>query len=574
MATKKTFYIVSDNIQSKSKDKARMKAIGKAFASIGHKYVITEVGSNAHTNPKKWGCTKKNDVWCYVVGGACAGTIADLTGYTGFGTWFKNSQLKKASLMMIFVSAPEGKCVDIATIKKLGIAHDDYFSKKVKGFTGIKNPSNYLQKKGVTWIQDGTTTGIVNKIKAQQWNGSQIDVTNDSSTKEITNSYTVTHGFDDGVPFEAYLKIDYTVNDKKGKLKTIYIDWSSEAPSNLTKFNNDGTIIWNNDEKHIHEINILDKIKSANGDYGHTKTNKYYLKKVTFMRDFQNKLDDKDTEQDESKLYEWKTDQSSYKMKLYDIGLFSGEVLNPQKLGVSGKTLLDGVKSILDKANYEVDLTYGNYRTMDTLTFREGKDKKKIKYTFNEGFDGDVLGISNVKYSPTKDLVNDSIVVYNTSKEDDKTKKYHYTRKAKLGEVLRYGEQSHIEDISESTAYYDATQKSYDNLMEYYKPTITYTLKAVGLAPLKINDWVETKMVNPLLDNEYQIASRKITINVDDRPMIQTEWGLGDIDAKLKVKNNLAQQRKKLVRKALDINESVQYYDKQTDDFMDMVWVD
>ena len=145
MATKKTFYIVSDNIQTKAKDKARIQAIAKAFTSIGHKAVVGAVGSNMHTKPKSYGCTKKNDVWVCVFGGACAGTIADLTGYTGFGDWFKNDQLKKASLMFIFVSRPEGRASDIASIKKLGIAHDDNFSRKVKNFTGIKNPSNYLK---------------------------------------------------------------------------------------------------------------------------------------------------------------------------------------------------------------------------------------------------------------------------------------------------------------------------------------------------------------------------------------------------------------------------------------------
>ena len=44
MATKKTFYIVSDNIQTKAKDKARIQAIAKAFQSIGHKAVVGAVG--------------------------------------------------------------------------------------------------------------------------------------------------------------------------------------------------------------------------------------------------------------------------------------------------------------------------------------------------------------------------------------------------------------------------------------------------------------------------------------------------------------------------------------------------
>ena len=56
--------------------------------------------------------------------------------------------------------------------------------------------------------------------------------------------------------------------------------------------------------------------------------------------------------------------------------------------------------------------------------------------------------------------------------------------------------------------------------------------------------------------------------------MIQTEYGLGDIDAKLKVKNNLAKQRKKLVREQLDLNQAVTYELVGEDEFLNNVWVD
>jgi len=573
MATKKTFYIVSDNIQTKAKDKARIQAIAKAFTSIGHKAVVGAVGSNMHTKPKSYGCTKKNDVWVCVFGGACAGTIADLTGYTGFGDWFKNDQLKKASLMFIFVSKPEGRASDIASIKKLGIAHDDNFSRKVKNFTGIKNPSNYLKNHNVTWIEDGTTTAIVNKIRNQQFNGSGLDLggSNQTGEKEITNSYTRTWGFDKDNPFEAYLKIDYTVNKRNGTVKTIYVDWSSEAPSVGNKFDNDFGIIWQNNKKYIHEIDILDKIKTAEMDYAQTSTNKYYLKRVTFLRDFQDVIDDIDTEEDESKAYDNK-DNSSYKMLLYDLGVFSGEVAKMESLGVSGKTILDGMKTILEKSGYDFSIKYNKWRNGDYINFTDGSDDvKDIKYTFNEGYDGNIIGISNVKYAPTSQLVNSSVTIFKSKlKENDPTMTYNYAKKSKLGEIMRFGEQMKVENLSTETGSKEANQKSYDNLMKYFQPLTTFTVKSVGLPPVGINDWVETKTVNPLLTNEYQVASRKINIDVTDRPMIQTEFGLGEIDAPLKVKNNLAEQRKKLVREQLDLNEPVTYDDKFDDNY---VWV-
>lgn len=573
MATKKTFYIVSDNIQTKAKDKARIQAIAKAFTSIGHKAVVGAVGSNMHTKPKSYGCTKKNDVWVCVFGGACAGTIADLTGYTGFGNWFKNDQLKKASLMFIFVSRPEGRASDIASIKKLGIAHDDNFSRKVKNFTGIKNPSNYLKNHNVTWIESGTTTGIVNLIKNQNFQGSGLNLggSNQTGEKEITNSYTKTHGFDKDNPFEAYLKIDYAVNKRNGEVKTIYVDWSSEAPSNSRKFDNNFGIIWQNRKKYIHEIDLLDKIKTAESDYAQTSTNKYYLKRVTFLRDFQDVLDDIDTEEDESKAYD-NNDNSSYKMALYDLGVFSGEVAKMESLGVSGKTILDGMKTILEKSGYDWSIKYNKWRNGDALNFTDGSDDEKdIKYSFNEGFDGNIIGISNVKYSPTSQLMNSAVTIFKSKKkENDPTMTYSYAKKSKIDEILRYGEQMKVENLSTETGSKEATQKAYDNLMKYFQPITTFTVKSVGLPPININDWVETKTVNPLLTNEYQVASRKINIDVTDRPIIQTEFGLGDIDAPLKVKQNLAEQRKKLVREQLDLNEPVTYDDKFDDNY---VWV-
>ena len=573
MATKKTFYIVSDNIQDKSKDKARIKKIAKAFRELGHKSVVCEVSSNAHTHPKKYGCTKKNDVWVCVFGGVCGGTVADLTGYVdgGFGNWFKNDQLKKASLFFIWVSKPEGASINVATAKKLPRAWDDNFSPSK--FKGIPNPVSYLKKKGVTWIESGTTDGIVQLIKNQNWQGSGFDIDGDTTQKEIKNSYTITKGFDKQNPFEAYLKVDYAIGSRKGKQKTIYIDWQSKAPSTTNKFTNDFGIEWHNREKRVHQINLLDKIKSIE-DPQHTKDTKYYLKKVTFMRDFQDELDDKETEEKENLAYD-NNDQSSYKMLLYDLGVFNGEIAKMESLGLGGKTLLDGVKTVLDKANYNFNIKYAEHRDDDYLNFSEEVDTKNIKYLFDESFNGNILDITNVKYSPTSQLMNSSVVVYKpTKKENDPTVNYTYARKCNRKEIWRFGEQMKVENWNIDTGLREASQRSYDNLMQYFQPVTTFTVKSVGLPPVEIGDWVETKTVNPLLTNEYKVESRKINIDVTDRPMIQTEYGLGDIDTTIKVKKNLAKQRKALVRKPLDLDEPVQYEDSQTDEFMNNVWVD
>lgn len=570
---KLTFYVNSDNIQTKSKDKARIKAIMNSFKKLGHKVVDCGVGSDVHSHPKKFGCTKKNDVWVCIFGGVCGGTIADQTGYTGFGNWFKNDELKKAHLMYIFMNKPEGKASDLNTIKKLPKAHDDNFSPK--SFKGIPNPKTYLNNHGVTWIQGGTTSKICSLIESQNWQGTGFNISGSGQISEQTSTIKISHGFDKQKPFEAYILVEYAVGSKKGKTKKLYIDWQTKAPSNTSvpQFPNSTTPTWVNNAKYIHEIGLLEHIKSAEGDYDKTNSTKYYLKKVSFLRNFADIYDDKETEEDESKLYNTNTDKSSYKMLLYDLGVFNGEVMNTESLGTTGKTLLDATKNILDKSEYEFQIKYGKHRNNDYINFSQHTNvEENVVHTFNEGFEGDIIGISNIKYSPTKDLINDCITIYKVQAEDKSKHSYRYTRQAKLSEVLRFGEQTHIENISDSTNYANATQHSYDSLMKSWKPYTTYTLKTVGLPNVAINDWVATKTVNPLLTNQYQVASRKINIDVNNRPMISTELGLGDIDTTMKVKNNLAKQRKALVRTKLDLNEEVRYEDKLALD--EMVWID
>ena len=79
--------------------------------------------------------------------------------------------------------------------------------------------------------------------------------------------------------------------------------------------------------------------------------------------------------------------------------------------------------------------------------------------------------------------------------------RYRYARKSNLEHVLRYGEQTHISNISENTGFTEASQQSYDNLMEYYKPDVTCTVKGVGLPQADVNDYVALKTVNPMLTN-------------------------------------------------------------------------
>lgn len=566
-----TFYICSDENDKPAADKKRMNAIAAAFSALGHKTVVGKRDSNAHSNPPS-ACKGKNDVFVCIFSGFDLEVVSDHTGWKQ-SNWFAK-KIKNAHIMYIYWGKA---CIDVANTKKVSKAHDG----KGNVAKSMSNPAAFLKKHNITWIQGRTDNEIVNKIRNKQFEGAGLNFSDSkggsSTVKENVTTYTITHGFNKSTPFKGYFKIGYTVVDSGGKNKYddtqyIYVDWSGEAPDGKRKFNNPSAPLWNNNEKNIHEIEVLKHIKSVE-DINDNKNYKYYLKTVELVYDFQDIKDDLTTEDEENLVYNDKND-SDYKVNLYDVGVFSGELINPIKLGVSGKSLLDGVKSILDTTKYIFNITYKPHRNDDIISFKQNVDTANPIYTFEEGFNGDIIDISNVKYSPTADLINNAITIYKVySGDGDEVGTYRYTRKSHLNEVLRYGEQTHIESLSESTGFLDASQRSYDNLVQYFKPDTTLTIGVAGLPPVNVNDYVATKTVNPLLTNEYVVASREIKIDTGDRPMIQTFYGLGDIDYKLKVKNNLANQRRNLVKRPLDINLPVTYKDTMTDELVDNVWV-
>lgn len=562
-----TFYIVSDNIDNKSKDKKRMNKIAAAFQALGHNTVIGSIDPNAQSHPEKLGCTGKNDVFVCIFGGVDIEVMSDHTGYKQ-RDWFRKTRIKKASLMYIYAGTA---CIDVANTKKVPLCHD--CKGNIPGLKSISKPAQFLKNHGITWIQGRTDSEIVSKIRNAEFEGAGLTLDNSKSsttTQTKENKYTVKHGYNTSTHFEGYLKIEYVVNNSK-TVKSILVDFASKAPDSKYSFMNNDSLVWANNRKYIHEIDLLSKIAMAEGNPDLTKDDKYYLKKVTLVRNFKHVKDNKKTaDVDESKLYDAKKEDSTYKIDIYDLGVFTGEPINHQTLGVSGKNLLDCVKEILGKSNYEFSMTYNRLRNNDKLNFSEEVKSAEVIETFEEGIDGNIIGISNIKYSPAANLINNSIVLYKSSGENSDVGKYRYARKSNLNHVLRYGEQTHVDSISENTGFTEASQQSYDNLMDYYKPDVTCTVKVVGLPQADVNDYIALKTVNPMLTNEYKVASRNVHIDVNSRPVIRTELGCGDIDNVLKVRNNLSMQRRNLVMRKLDLNEPAQYIDDMTNS----VWVD
>lgn len=579
MASRKyTFYLCSDKNTNAATDKARLQKIGKALKEMGHKTKYVGVSPNSQWNAN--GCTKATDVLLFVCSGIDVGVLEEWGGTLG-KAWKK--KFKKAHPLMIkLMSGTEKRTVgqkrtinwghmeggtNTGFYQPLGRAKDAKYGTK------LKNPAKYCEDHKISFIQGGGSEGIddiIARLKNNEIQGAGISSINPKSNK-------TKKGYDTSNHFSAYLDVGYVIqyaDGTKSNEKNILIDWSEEAPDNSNKWSNsendkDISLSWVNNKHNKFEVELLSKIQSVEKKFDEKArkedTNKYILKHIDF-KSYIAKKDDKHTDEDESLLYDSK-DQSTYKMLLYSLGVYSGEVINDKTLGVSSKSLLDGIKTILDETNYLFNVTYGTHRESDQLNFRTPEDVSSLNNIseleeFNEFINGNVIGISNIKFAPVSDMINSNLVIYKTvKKNEEKTATYHHTKTANLNNILRYGELSRVSKSDIVSSFAEARQKSWDEYMKNFNTQVTYTAKIAGFPSTKLNDYVQANMIDKRLTGAYQLCSLNLNMSIDSRPMLQTECGMGAIDNEISIYKNLEAQRKELIRFNSDINEPISFED-------------
>lgn len=600
-----TFYINNDNIYKTHKQDVDMcEDFVKAFKKAGFKAKYVGSGSDVHSHPNKHGCTGKNDIWTIVVGGDDIGMYRDLT-----REYFKK-RLGKAKICLIRVfhtyngRGISKKAKNINGLKK---AHDDNYS---KGSVALKgNLADFLTKNGYSWFE-GSPKTIVNQIEEGKIEGVGLvgltsNSTSSSSSKTISWEETFTHGFNDQNPFKGYLEIQYTVDFPYGhpsnpKVKTINVDFSLQAPEavdaniiigdGLSKhyippsFNN--TIpSWVNDTIRENSFNLLEHVRDAENDFSTTSTKLYYLHKVSFKAEFKDNWHEfsshdyntgKETTTNVNVLYDKKFDMSCYKMNLYSLGFYKGDIVTAKNMNSSGKKLNSVVEEVLKDSNFYSKMNYGLFRFNDRIDFNEIKagttppvfdfydnehwDKNKT----NHIVDGNVIDVSNISYTPINDTLNNSIFIfkgrYDILKEDEALK-FYYQRYCDLDKVLKYGEQTILNSDTSNT---NSNTEAYVNAQKYfinnYDERRSYTIKVVGIPPVNINDYVCTHMDNPNLnsgDSGLRVASIEYDFDPKNRPVIQTTLGLGKPDKKFVIEDKRKLTQTKY--KELDIGKNIGY---------------
>jgi len=150
---KRVIYISTDNIYSKSKDKAFVDEVIKLLNHSGYKAYSLGIGPNTH-NVAMWdGSLPDNAVQLSIFGGSDAGVLYDIS--------TRNYMRVKAN-RILFIAFNAKTAKNITDLAWLERAHDDNYSPS--SFKGISNPDQYLLDHGYCYVNYYTAQDVVDAL--------------------------------------------------------------------------------------------------------------------------------------------------------------------------------------------------------------------------------------------------------------------------------------------------------------------------------------------------------------------------------------------------------------------------
>lgn len=390
---------------------------------------------------------------------------------------------------------------------------------------------NFPYKKyGLSKILYATSGLNLHSTPIKSFKGGNISVVkSNTSTSTTTSTVTTTRGYDKDKPPQFYIELTYstkksanakkyklnldftlkagTVNDLSG-LPTIWVNNSHrQASVDLSRYFTDNVP---NQSIYLHSIRLVaPKIKTKNSD---NSTNWYTYDKSTH-------------------------DNSSCKMDIYQIIFDDKPALNPTDLQSCGKSINDIMEDIVKDSKYLVSMEYAKHRKDDKIIFRIN-DQTEAKFIAQEGDDNNILEWSNISYTPVTSLRNKSVCVFKNA-----SGKYQFVDTSDISSILRYGEQTTLQTISEQIsskeAYFNARNTDEYNPEHDYSYTIV-----VPFAPnLGLNDLVQVLSNSKKLNDIKPIKSLHITYKHDSMPKIRTEIGLDELEPYLRIKSDMQKLR-------------------------------
>lgn len=353
-------------------------------------------------------------------------------------------------------------------------------------------------------------------------------VVSGSTNRMQTTETTITKGYDREKPFQCYIDICYSLeNSFKSKKYHIYLDFTQKARSDYSQ---SGLVpVWvNNSSKEITLVNLISRIRDYQGEDA-----EIFLQSISFVAP---KI--KTTNTDEST--DWYTednninDNSSCKMLLYSMSFDNKTGVQPADLQACGKSVNDILKDILDVTGYVVDMTYAEHRCDDKINFRVNTSETPV-FTATEGNNNNILEWGNINYDPANELFNMSMCVF----KKNKTNKYYYVDSRYTDSILKYQEQCTLitenEPIGEKEAYWNARHNEKFNPEQTYSFTITVK----GFPDVRLKELVEVIANAKKLNTLKECESIVLNYDISEKPVIQTELGLGELAPDLQVAKNI-----------------------------------
>lgn len=573
---RRKFYVNTDKISRNPKpDIEYAKRVVKALKKQGYSAKYVGRGPDVKGHPNKWGKMDEYSVNVHIVGGMCAGTMIDLT-----APYFKRLMKGGTVIFGLRVGKPSAipsalnkKSTDFEHLKWLPRAWDDTFS---GGLKGLKYPANHLRRNNASYCYDcdhtgrnispeqmaknlvGNTTGVFNtkyqnnSIRPNWGNSYEVDDSDSAGT-------TQTFGFDKDNPFQAYIKIVFSINNESKRREAIF-DFTSNAPDKNYSFQTDEKVSFEWYSFKEYRLDLVSRLREVMMDTQHE--NRYYLHEI-WLLDYIPIPDSANGES--SKLYDKNTDHSSYKMLVSECGFSNYEEISSKSLGLSGQTLMDGIETCMDETDFLYKVQYAPKRYNDKIIFyKDDQYTEPADYNiFKQGVEGNILNVTNIQYSPITTLKNSSICVYKSQEDNhnEESLTYNYTQSCYLDSVLEYGEHTVMttasDNISDLEAFYRArTNKDFQDNMD-----ISYSIQVAGYTGTELMDYVKTLMSNDYLNSIKRVNSIEITGNVEQRPMIKTTLGLGAIDRAMALSKKLQDDRKRARTEKAEVVGGIGYVD-------------
>ena len=365
-----------------------------------------------------------------------------------------------------------------------------------------------------------------------------------STTKSQTTNVTHTKGYDKDKPFQAYLKITYSLEQSfNAKKYNVYVKMTQTPPTKYVStsgFN----FYWVNDTIKKTTLKIgSDHENQHDGLTYFLRTAVHKKADARFYLQSIHMIAPKIKATQESKDTDWykndksSDDQSSCKLNLYQISFDDNAGVEGSDLPSCGKSINSMMQELNKDAGYYVNMTYGLHRKDDKINFRVVNNTME-QFIASEGDNNNILAWNSISYSPVGSLFNMSRCVF---KADDL--KYLYIDTHDSKSILNYGEQCTLqtsnEAISTPQAYFNAVES------EKYNPsqTYTYTITVPNYPNLRIGDLVKVVANAKKLNNVKEVNSIKLTFEHDKIPRIRTEIGLGELAPDIRLQKNIQKLR-------------------------------